>query len=546
MHSSARSWAAGDNTGQRLRGEFARHLPLRKVEDSGAIEMMEHRARTGIKAILTYQGKTFLLLMLTWIAFGLYIRPPPAGNEESLSNIDVEIQVTSPSRKPAPANLHLLVPASRRDPNVCKLIVSAGVAGYPSPILINWDRNYEDERLVEGEAHLAKIRGVHDYLQTLDPSQDEDLVVMLDGLDAWFQLKAQTLIKRYFDINRRANDRIASNIGSAAAAKYGIRQETLFGARKSCAPWTVDDAPCFRQPLSSSFDPASVEPSLRYINSDVAIGNVRAMRKLYKQALAYLPDGSDIGSDQNILARILSDQEVWREIVRRDSSSWSSSSSKIDFSDERFEEVRTKAAEREDGNFEFGVGLDFEGEIAISVEHDQQAAAWINHDDQASQQADRDIRTNETTTSVPNTLAPDILTSPPPFWTFNYEPRLQTSRWISWSNVSLLTNRHTGIVPAIIHHNGHDVVTKDWGRMWFAPHVRTMYDLSVLEPIIPVASAVGFDATMRRDYWPSPREKGGARNWFEWMPFDQICNDHGWHEEIFGDRLGPYIVPEHP
>ena len=86
-----------------------------------------------------------------------------------------------------PANLHVLIPASRPDVNLCKTMLSAGVLGYPSPVLINWNQTFETKGLVEGGSHLAKIPGIHEYLTSLDESHDEDIAIIVDGYDIWFQ-----------------------------------------------------------------------------------------------------------------------------------------------------------------------------------------------------------------------------------------------------------------------------------------------------------------------------------------------------------------------
>ena len=91
------------------------------------------------------------------------------------------------------SDLHVLIPASRPDPNLCKAILSGNVLGYPRPTIINWNQTFDDPAFVEGGSHLAKINGTAQYLYSLDVSRDEDLVLMIDGYDAWLQLRPQTL-----------------------------------------------------------------------------------------------------------------------------------------------------------------------------------------------------------------------------------------------------------------------------------------------------------------------------------------------------------------
>jgi len=146
-----------------------------------------------------------------------------------------------PSRKTPGAlrsDLHVLIPASRPDPNLCKAIVSGNVLGYPRPTIINWNQTFDDPAFVEGGSHLAKINGTAQYLYSLDESRDDDLVLMIDGYDAWIQLRPQTLVDRFFDINRRAKERIASEMGGYNTA---VSQEIVFGCQKRCWPWSVDE-----------------------------------------------------------------------------------------------------------------------------------------------------------------------------------------------------------------------------------------------------------------------------------------------------------------
>jgi hypothetical protein len=73
--------------------------------------------------------------------------------------------------------------------------------GYPVPQIINWNQTFNDPAFVEGGSHLAKINGTAQYLNGLDETHDDDLVLMLDGYGAWIQLRPQTVVDRFFDIN---------------------------------------------------------------------------------------------------------------------------------------------------------------------------------------------------------------------------------------------------------------------------------------------------------------------------------------------------------
>jgi len=101
----------------------------------------------------------------------------------------------------------------------------------------------------------------------------------------------------------------------------------------------------------------------RFLNSDVAMGRVGAMRKMFDQALAQAPQDANFGSDQYIFSHIFRDQELYREIMRRDAGL----QLKEGLNERHIEEVRAKAAVRHDGSFEFGIGLDYGSEIRLNT-----------------------------------------------------------------------------------------------------------------------------------------------------------------------------------
>ena len=85
--------------------------------------------------------------------------------------------------------LHLLIPATSSNPDLCKLLLSAQVLNYPTPVLINYGDVEDTEDAYK--QHLAKVEGILNYLEQLDTSSeyDEDLVLILDGYDVHLQLR---------------------------------------------------------------------------------------------------------------------------------------------------------------------------------------------------------------------------------------------------------------------------------------------------------------------------------------------------------------------
>ena len=446
----------------------------------------------------------------------------------------------------------MLIPASKPDPNLCKAIVSSRVLGYPSPQIINWEQTFDDPAFVEGGSHLAKINGTAQYLYSLDDTHNDDLVLMLDGYDAWIQLRPQTAVDRFLDINARANKRIDATFGGKSAGKMSVRQDIIFGAQKRCWPWSVDDPPCYAVPQSSLppniYGPETdtdvndeLNPYIKYrqrfLNSGVAMGRVGAMRKMFNQALAQAPQDANFGSDQYIFSHILGDQELYREILRRDTGV----KPRDDLNEAHIEEVRAKAAARQDGSFEFGIGLDYGSEIGLNTVFAEDDTEWIQFSDKDQlHEAQNDRRIPRKNRRL-ETVAEDINATAPPFST----PLGTSLSGTRWQDVSLFTDVWTGITPVVVHHNAHRNGMKIlretwWPKIWFQKHLRALLDASGAGP----TSYVAVGGPGGREYWPEEVLSGGdgkgnvardARSG-RWLQYRDICGDYD--QELFRDGRG--------
>lgn len=473
---------------------------------------------------------------------------PHSTSQATYNTVEQSSDLPHPSR----AILHVLVPASKPDPNLCKAIVSSRVLGYPSPQIINWQQTFNDPAFVEGGSHLAKINGTAQYLYGLDETHDNDLVLMLDGYDAWIQLRPQTAVDRFFKINSRANIRLDTAFGNKSAEHMGVRQDIIFGAQKRCWPWSAGDPPCYAVPQSSL--PSDVygqetdtnfndelnpytKYRQRFLNSGVAMGRVGAMRKMFDQALAQAPGDANFGSDQYIFSHIFGDQELYREILRRDAGL----EPREGLNEAHIEEVRTKAAARQDGSFEFGIGLDYGSEIGLNTVFAEDDTDWIRFSDKSQlqkAQSDRGISRDDGRLEV---VADDIISTASPFSTSLAGSRGETR----WEDVSLFTDVWTGITPVVVHHNAHRNGMKIlretwWPKIWFQKRLRALLDASNFGPTRYVA--VGGPGG--REYWPEAVLSGGddkgnvARNARSgrWLQYRDICGEYD--QELFRDGRG--------
>lgn len=480
------------------------------------------------------------------------------------------------------ANVHLIIPASNPDPNLCKTLLTAGILNYPTPVIVNWNETFDNDKFLAGGSHLAKITGISRYLVGLSSAQDDDLVLTVDGYDIWFQLRPQTFLDRYFAINAKANKRIADELGDVAS-KYEIRQEIVFSSQKRCWPWTENDPPCYAVPESSLprdiFGPHTdtdvgfeENPYLkfrpRYLNSGVIIGTVGAMRKMFMQAEKLLRDDereANLGSDQYVFGHILGDQSIWREAMRRDSLSEAQREaerlidtdpkSRVNFPEKHIQEVRAKAAKQEDGRFEFGIGMDYESILGLPTVFSEHDTAWLKfHNKDQMRAAEQQLGITPEQSHL-GELASDISGTDPPFSTLQGESA--PPQQLLWDDVDLFTNVWTGNVPAIIHHNAHRDNRKAlrvtwWDKFWAQKYARALFDAWIQQPIVPIAKS-GPDKDSQKEWLPAEREKGGGRTpWMlrdeewtrEWIAFEDICKDY--HEEVFRDGKGPWKVPAAP
>lgn len=178
-------------------------------------------------------------------------------------------------------------------------------------------------------AHLAKISKTLEFLEHLTPEQDNDLVLMIDAYDIWFQFGPQVLLERYHRINNDANARLKRRLGHAY--EQATKQSIIFGAGKRCAPNDLSSIGCYPLPDSpvpmdtygnntdtnigwSNNKIASLRQ--RYLNSGYAIGPVHQMRNIFRQAheMAELHKDNPIywGSDQAYFIIIFGMQEYVR------------------------------------------------------------------------------------------------------------------------------------------------------------------------------------------------------------------------------------------
>lgn len=251
---------------------------------------------------------------------------------------------------------------------------------------------------------------------------------------------------------------------------------------------------------------------------------------------------------QRLLNDIFAEQEIYREILRRDSAF---NKKNLAIKKEDLDNVRTKIAKSKNTKLDYGLGLDYYNQIGLNTAFAKDQIDTLAFENPTALQLARDshgIPTNAGT----NQLSADIANALPPYWTFTNEPTLP--RWKHWAETPLFTNLWTAVAPVFVYHNGHGDTSKPardstFEKAWFRKKGRHLIDSYIYTPLVPVAVA-GENATMMREFWPYDTWKGGARDAkgdadkYEgyWWRFDEQCL--GFHQQIFSDGQGPWALPE--
>ncbi|PNY20492.1 Uncharacterized protein TCAP_07383 [Tolypocladium capitatum] len=229
------------------------------------------------------------------------------------------------------AQLHYLIPASRGNLQLCYNLVSSAVNRYPVPTLLGWNGTGEFDAAT---THLAKLRAMKRYFHSLQPREDDDLVLVVDGYDVIQQLPPEVIVERYFDIAAKADARLAERFGITVdeARTRNLRQTIFWGPDKICFPADPRASRCWAVPPSTlgpqAFGPKSwngdtsfADP--RWLNSGTVIGPIDDMRRLIDAAMDEVAATHDAEyefreSDQYYISNVWGRQEYWRSKLAAD------------------------------------------------------------------------------------------------------------------------------------------------------------------------------------------------------------------------------------
>ncbi|KAI9712172.1 MAG: hypothetical protein M1828_001733 [Chrysothrix sp. TS-e1954] len=400
------------------------------------------------------------------------------------------------------SDLNLLIPATQSNAELCKTVITSLVLGYPTPTILNWGKDFAQQDWRANGTHIGKITGILDFLD--EPNfehQRDQLVLIIDGYDVWFQLRPDVLTSRYKEINRANLARTEARLGSAAVRGEGISQSILFSAQKNCGPMKAqrDAVACYAQPESplridlygpdtdildhDKHLPLHFRPG--WLNSGVILGPWAEMRLLMTRAKEKIasPTIPHEGSDQHIFNEIFGEQEYQRDVIRK-----------------RYQSILTRASDIlrkvlgtyrdtiSDANanyphmphlsghpLEFGISLDYNLDISMSSVFSEFDGRFLSYNDSPYLSA---ILSGSGMPSPPrvSSLPTDVLSSTP--LPFSELSEAGNEEHISkWEQVPLYTNVWTRSVPIMLHMNGFKSMrTTLWDQVWMTPHLREFFE----------------------------------------------------------------------
>ncbi|KAL8825443.1 MAG: hypothetical protein Q9170_007790 [Blastenia crenularia] len=481
------------------------------------------------------------------------------------------LQKTNPS-------FHLLVPATESNANLCKTLMSSFVLAYPPPTLINYGKEFHGDNWDKG-SHAGKIRGVYDYLSDKKKVADEDVVLIVDGYDVWFQLPPVIMIKRYHQLINEANDRLRRRYGTElkktgkekAATEMAPRytQTVVFGADKLCWPNPPSDPACAAVPYSTLpkdvygplTDADSAEGHMnrpRFLNSGTIMGSVKDVRAIYEVAVEKVEkENRGIIGDQFVFAEIFGEQEYQREIQRQSqqgaggrwyewlSNALGGSDSPLS-ANQTIKNMTVVPGRR----YEFGIGLDYESKMFQIMTHSVNDLAFVTYNDSASfpplLEKHPNLKAN------PFALPVDVQLAHGPLWYSSpgnhsldqkngillpHSDKLDIlPEQLDWFELPLATNLYSPSVPSLLHINGEKSPLTDWWpSMWYHPYSRALVRRYIRSTQTRKAAQAA-DAG-GQTWWDKRGGKGGV--WTDngiWMSWGEVCKKT--EEEVFQDGKG--------
>ncbi|KAJ4360610.1 uncharacterized protein N0V89_001176 [Didymosphaeria variabile] len=486
-------------------------------------------------------------------------------------------------RKSSP-NFHLLLSSLEHDADFCKTTMSAMIMNYPPPTIVSPLVDPEKKSDWEKE----KLKGVLAYLEDRKVVKDNDLVMLVDGRETWFQLPSELMIRQYMNVVADANRRVQKEYGKV------FSQTIVFGAKKTCEG---DDVACRHMP--SSILPRDVYRTgegmketeelvpAKYLDAETLMGPVNDLRVLFQTALLVLEQGkSQYRTVQSVMKTLFGEQMLARHIYKKENrpaalKMYDHVSGALLGSKEQGK--TSNVILQGDRQYEFSIGLDYthalfqpliecaEGEL-LTTKRSNDTEPTQKHYPQMSH-ISSDLPSAFVNATGPFWRPDDSSHDPSPNDKSAYIDKLEYKygldklprRDTSWTNISLIQNTYTGAVPATFRTNHRTLspgseqnqsrvtnlaetqpynVDVAWTSLWYAGYERALLRRYFRTPQSPMGyhtAAIGGDLL-----WDQRGGRGGVWTadsglWLPWGEVDGVCGTYEVINNVFGDKKGVWF-----
>lgn len=469
-------------------------------------------------------------------------------HETSISSLGGRLRTSFVKEKSR--QFHLLVPATASNLNLCKLLLSAAVTGFPDPILLGW---YGHGLYNGAESHLFKISETSAYLNSLPIERDEDLVLLLDGYDVWLQLRPDVLITRYQKVVEKTNNRLLDEgVLNIEAGGAPVRNTIIFSPDKTCWPEDPRRTACWIVPESSMpsdcFGPDTdgwvVPNRARWLNSGTIMGPVKDMRDLLNGAMSMLQrtfheEYEFRTSDQFYFQEVWAEQ-VYSRMLLRDGSV---DAPMFDVEGEEHQVPGVIPTIPPGTRTEFHIAMDYDSDLFQSAAYYTEFITWMafNHGTRAPQTKSQQALSHPRIDQL--TLNADIATSPPPFPRGVADNVLPYN--LGWQDLMLGTNVIAQQTFPVWHVTGvKQYLETWWHRMWWHPYGEALLKASkqisgkTKDSLDVIATVAGVRYTGAKMQWNATEASqadseydqgylGGAwSDQGEWLDWKGLCEEH--------------------
>ncbi len=247
--------------------------------------------------------------------------------QSPLLKISATVQQLAHSNNTVPNGLkkgnpsfHLLITDPEQSVGLCRTLLSAAILDYPPPTLLNFNNTSPT-----AESQADGMRAVSDFLMDDSKISNQDLVLIVDGKNTWFQLPPRLIIERYQTVIALSNawsteqhyGELYSSTNGDFKSEAGCKQRVVWAAGKIRA--SAADLAGFSAPVppmlsvldanTGSNDKRGPIKNPRNVHSGAVIGPAFHIKAIYLAALAKLENEKEPATPDALISRMFEEQE---------------------------------------------------------------------------------------------------------------------------------------------------------------------------------------------------------------------------------------------